>query len=531
MKNFIYTLILSAVLLPVISCQKSQETQVASRFELKLSNDRKWEAGDEVGIIRVAGDKVERATASPILTGRKESLFMFDWKGYEEGADIVVYYPASAEVNYENGTLSVPVPELQDGSLSNVYLAKGRSNGSSYLDIPMVLESYWHNLQVSVKKGDYSISKAEFRSQEQNVTVGFSPALNCRQGVASFHISLPAVTLEKGYSVTFTTDDDRTFELWKDGRTDLPKGEVSIAQNAGFPQELVVCGDNMIYIIDAELAEREGFEKAVKWEWDASGVASVVGADMQRLDDCKPVDGGTKILATSSRSWAVLLDVATKELLWWSYKSADNATLLKNAHSADLLPEGRIAVACSGDDNGAGDKIQVFDMAQPNKAVCKVSLESAHGVVWNESTQRLYAVGGRTLAVYKLTDWNTATPSLTLENSFDTSDYVTSLHDMTFVNDQTLLLAGRKAVLYNLSNGTFTSLPHFSGSTALKSVNYNPASGDCWYTDATDPENQVDYDWATRTIFHTSDVAGSYVDRQIAVPEGFNMYKVRVKSW
>lgn len=531
MKNFIYTLILSAVMLPVISCEKSTETLVASRFELMLSNERKWEAGDEVGIIRVAGDKVERATASPILTGRKESLFMFDWKGYEEGADIVVYYPASAEVSYENGTLSVPVPELQDGSLSNVYLAKGTSNGSSYLDVPMVLEPYWHNLQVSVKKGDYSISKAEFRSEEQSVTVGFDPALNCRQGLASFHISLPAVTLEKGYSVTFTTDDDETFELWKDGRIDLPRGEVSVAQNAGFPQELVVCGDNMIYIVDADVAEREGFENAVRWEWDAASVASVVGADMQRLDDCKPVDGGTKILATSSRSWAVLLDVATKELLWWSYKSADGASLLKNAHSADMLPGGRIAIACSGDDNGAGDKIQVFDMAQPNKDVCKASLESAHGVVWNESTQRLYAVGRSKLNVYELTDWNTDSPKLTLEKSIDTSENVSGLHDLTLVSDDYLLLAGKKAALYNLSTERFIALPHFSGSTALKSVNYNMASGDCWYTDATDPENQVDYDWATGAIFHTSNVAGSEVDRKIAVPEGFNMYKVRVKSW
>ena len=287
---------------------------------------------------------------------------------------------------------------------------------------------------------------------------------------------------------------------------------------------LVVCGDNMIYMIDAEKAESDGFDAAVTWSWDASSVASVVGADMKRLDDCKVVDGGTKILATSSRSWAVLIDIATKELLWWSYSS-------KNAHSAELLPEGRIAVACSSASNGLGNRVQIFDIDTPDVVQSYVELDSAHGVVWNEARQRLYAIGGSTLAVYTLVDWDTDFPKLALEKSFDTSGYVTGGHDLTYVNEATLLLAGRKAALLNLANENFIALSHFNGSTALKSVNYNIHGGNCWYTDATDPEHQVDYDWATDTIFHTSDVTGNSVDRTIAVPEGFHMYKVRVMNW
>lgn len=289
-------------------------------------------------------------------------------------------------------------------------------------------------------------------------------------------------------------------------------------------ETLVVCGDNMIYMIDAEKAVDEGFDAAVTWSWDASSAADIVGGSMIRLDDCKVVDGGTKILATSSYSWAVLLDIATKQVLWWSKSS-------KNAHSADLLPGGRIAVACANASNGLGNRVQIFDIGSPNEVKSYVELGSAHGVVWNDARQRLYAVGGSTLAVYELTDWDTDTPTLTLENTYDTSGYVTGLHDLTYVNETTLLLAGRKAAFLNLSTGKFVSLPHFNGSTGLKSVNYDNSKGDCWYTDATDPKHQVDYDWATDTIFHTSDVTGNVVDRTISVPEGFNMYKVRVMNW
>lgn len=540
MKLIKHILIISAVVFSILSCEKNEEGIVASRFEIRLgaaigedgtSSTRAWEADDQVALIRVAGDKVEHVVASPLMEGRNDGLFMFNWEGYQAGAEIIAYYPADAAVTYQDGVLDAAAPKTQDGSLKHLYIGKGVSNGSSFLEEDLVLESYWHTFAVTVKKGDYSITKAEFVSEQQNVTVDFASPMDCRKKAGKFFISLLPATYDKGYTLTFTTSDDETFVVKEDDETLLAAGEMTQINEVGFPSELVVCGDNMIYIIDADKAYREGFSEGITWQWDANSVASTVGpSDMTRLDDCKVVDNGTKILATSSYSWAVLLDIATKELLWWSYSS-------KNAHSAELLPGGRIAVACSVSDYGNGDRVQIFDISKPNQVLSYVDLSSAHGVVWNESTQRLYAVGGSVLNIYTLTNWDSTTPTLTLERSIDTSKYVTGLHDLTLVNSSTLLLAGRKAALYELTNGTFTTLPHFNESKGLKSVNYNPVSGDCWYTDATSEANHVDYDWATRSIFYTSNIIGSQVDRQITIPQNFlgskefHMYKVRVKNW
>lgn len=539
MKLIRHILILAAALPSLLSCQKEEDV-VASRFEIRLgaaigedgtSATRSWEADDQVALIRITGDKIEHVVASPLMEGRKDGLFMFNWEGYQPGAEIIAYYPADAAVTYQDGKLDASAPQTQDGSLKHLYIGRGISNGSSFLEEDLTLESYWHILAVSVKKGDYSITKAEFASEQQTVTVQFENPLDCRKKAGKFFISLLPATYDKGYTLTFTTSADETFVVREDDETVLAAGGMTQINDAGFPSELVACGDNMIYIIDADKAYREGFSQGITWQWDANAVASIVGpSEMIRLDDCKVVDNGTKILATSSYSWAVLLDIETKELLWWSYSS-------KNAHSADLLPGGRIAVACAGSDYGNGDRVQIFEINKPNQVLSYVDLDSAHGVVWNENTQRLYAVGGSVLNIYTLTDWDSSTPKLTLERSIDTSKYVTGLHDLTMVNATTLLLAGRKAALYESTNGTFTALPHFSESKGLKSVNYNPISGDCWYTDATSEENQVDYDWATRSIFYTSNIIGSNVDRQITIPQNFlggkefHMYKVRVKKW
>lgn len=507
--------------------------QVASRFSIQLDEfvdadgetmSRKWEAGDKVGMLCVVDGKVEKLAAPVLMEGRSEGLFMFNWSGYEQGREMTFFFPSDAPVSIEDGEVKIEVPEEQDGSFNQLFTANGMSNGSSFMDVKMVLQPYWHIFNVQLAKGDYVVEEARFQSGQLEIAVKFPSPLDCTVASQRFYITLPQMTLAEGYTIVFTTSDDETFMVRSSEELVLESGKMTQVKDAKFPSEIVVCGSSKIYVLDIDKVRTGSFEEAVTWSWDAQSVADIVGGEMTHLDECKVVDNGTRILATSSYSWAVLVDIATNELLWWS-KS------LKNAHSAEMLPDGRIVVACAGADNGLGDRLQVLDRDIPNKVLSYVDLPSAHGVVWSQSNQRLYAVGGSVLCIYKLKNWNTEVPELELENSVDVSDYVTSLHDLTLVDDKTLLLAGKKAALYNIVTGSMASLPHFSNSTALKSVNYNPVTGACWYTDATNPEYQAGNDWATNTVFYTSNVVGTKVDLKIAVPEGFNMYKVRVRKW
>ena len=289
---------------------------------------------------------------------------------------------------------------------------------------------------------------------------------------------------------------------------------------------LIACGDNRIYIFDARKAASQGtYKNSVLWQWNAATAASKVHLDassMIRLDDCKAVDDGKKILATSSSNWVVLLDIEKKEVLWYSNNS-------RNAHSAELMPGNRLVVACStGNEGTTCNRVQVFDISKVNQELSYVDFESTHGVVYLPSTQRLYVGGKSKLNIYKLVDWDSDKPKLELEESVKTSSYVTGIHEVSKVDENTLLVAGNKAALFDARTKKFTALPYFSGSTSLKSVNCLASSKECWYTDATTPEG--DFDWSTHTIRHTDSALNGTEQPSIKVDD-INMYKVRVYHW
>ena len=332
------------------------------------------------------------------------------------------------------------------------------------------------------------------------------------------------VALSQGYTVTLTDTDGNSFSVGKTEPVTLEAGGKHDTDDArsSFVTELVFCGDNMVYMIDAGLANETTYKDAVTWSWDATEAAAVLGLDKSRCnhpDDCKPVDNGKKLLCTSSYNWCVLLDIATKEVLF-------HTTATPNAHSAELLPGNRIVVACSGGESSGNNSIQLYDISQPNRILYQSALGSAHGVVWNETTQRLYAIGGQSLQIYKLKDWETAAPSLELEKTVQTPQG--GLHDMSYVNSNTLCIGGRRAYLYDIGANRFTEMMLFSASTAIKSINYNDETGELWYTDSTNPEGSQS--WSTQTIRYSTDKNASTETRTIKVPD-LDVYKVRVMNW
>ena len=95
-------------------------------------------------------------------------------------------------------------------------------------------------------------------------------------------------------------------------------------------------------------------------------------------DDCKPLDGGRRILISSSGGAVALIDRQTRR--------ASFVARVTNAHSIEMLPGGRIAAAASVSTAGSGNRIVIFDAA--GKELTSDELRSAHGVVWDESRER-----------------------------------------------------------------------------------------------------------------------------------------------
>lgn len=291
--------------------------------------------------------------------------------------------------------------------------------------------------------------------------------------------------------------------------------------DGGHDATLILGGGNFVKIVDtADMLDGDDYYPGVIWEYDVRDAASIMGIKRSKadhVDDCKPIDDNTKILITSSYHWTIIVDRDTRNIDFWT-------TASRNAHSAEVLPGNKIAVACSN----PGDSIQIYDRSRPNEILFSIELPSAHGVVWNDKRQRLYANGKQRLNIYSLIFADTDTPKLILQKSIKTPQGGT--HDLSDVDENTLIVSGQKAYFFDMNEETFTELKRFSDCTAIKSINYNPKNGECWFTDSTDPEG--DYSWSTQTCRHTYDVqAQPDNDDFLFKTPDINLYKVRVLHW
>ncbi len=510
-----------------------------------------WGASDKAGMFLAGQDKTY--SASPIMTGDKKSLFLFSLEASSaDEVTAVAFYPADMALNLEGGKVKVDIPVEQDGKVSPCMFGKVRGKASSFKDKDLALRHIHTTMMVHIRMGNYMISELELKSNgnegiagevvldidnmkttasSSNISMKFKTPLDCTKSSQTAALTVAAGTLAKGYTLTLTTTEgEKITSTVEEAVTFASGGKYESGEASSTDQtQLYVCGDNMVYLIDPELANESGYKEAVLWSWDAKDAAEKIGitaANAIRLDDCKPIDMGKKLLMTSSKGYCVLLDVKTKDVLFY-------CNYAPNAHSAEILPNNRLVVACSeSTQNGkeVGQKLLLYDIAQSNKIIQEVPCANAHGVVWSEKYQRLYALGYDSkgfIDVYKLTGWETASPKLSFEKRINTPTGGT--HDLTLVNENTLCVAGINAYLYSIEANSFTELKHFNGTTAMKSLNYNYETGECWYTDAT-WEHRDNPTWSPKSVCYVTSCDAVSVTKKIAIPD-IILYKVRVLNW
>lgn len=289
------------------------------------------------------------------------------------------------------------------------------------------------------------------------------------------------------------------------------------------PRRLIAMGNSITYIFDPEVACKTGdLEKASEWKWDARSISDKTGIDPSLLDftdECKVKDGGETLLLTGAHGWCVLLRKADSEPLFWSQQCGQ-------AHSAEVLPGNRIVVACSVPVN----VLQLYDADVPDRVIQTIDFKHAHGVYYSPKHERLYAVGENALSVFRLSGWDGPAPRLELESSIRTTWYVSDVHDLIPLDDDTLILTGNKAAFYDIRTGTLSHWNRFDGIGSIKSMNYNPATREIIYTYSNPDVCEGDYQWSTWKVRDSYDIEGVDIEKIIPV-NGINGYKVRVYNW
>ncbi len=279
-------------------------------------------------------------------------------------------------------------------------------------------------------------------------------------------------------------------------------------KGAPWGEYLAACGDGDLYIINA--ATSTAGTPDILWHWNVfesyGQIPDEVRYHMRTLDDCKPVDDGQHLLLTSSSGATLLLDIATRDCLFHA--------LTPMAHSAEALPGGRIAVANSI--HPQGNSLELYDRSVSDVCIWKDSLYSGHGVVWSEKYERLFVLGYDELRRYALKDWDSASPSLELEMTWELPGK--GGHDLSRAGEDKLTVTNHAgAYLFDMASGSFRPFPSLKKTKNVKSLNYDPKSRKTVFT-------KGETSWWTNHIYLQKP------DKVLTFDPAFRLYKVRILS-
>jgi len=269
------------------------------------------------------------------------------------------------------------------------------------------------------------------------------------------------------------------------------------------PARLLCCGGPEVFLIAADIEKPA--EKDRSWRWraaDSPEIPREMHTQFRTTDECKPC--GDFVLITASSGGVAL--VRRKD------KSCAFFTSAKNAHSACLLPGERLAVAASY----GGDEMRIYALDRSGADVAplaRLELKGAHGALWDNGRQRLWALGEKELLLLELRGKGKDT-ELKAEKRWDLP--TAGGHDLAFARDGRYLLITTNTKVYRFDGkeGRFDPLRPLADQGRLKSVDEHPTTGAIVYHQGQEKE------WWSDTIRFADD------EKTIRI-QGERFYKAR----
>ncbi|MFB6890277.1 DUF6528 family protein [Kitasatospora sp. NPDC056327] len=154
--------------------------------------------------------------------------------------------------------------------------------------------------------------------------------------------------------------------------------------------------------------------RPVVWSWSADAAGDVRDLDPRRSwehpDEAKSRvrHGRRYLLTTASGGLAAVVDTTTGAVAW-----ATDTGPAANPHSAELLPDGNVAVAAS---TGGWVRLYAASLGPRSTAHAEFRLPGAHGLHRDGRTGLLWALGDETLTALRV-GGTAAAPTLTAERT------------------------------------------------------------------------------------------------------------------
>ena len=200
---------------------------------------------------------------------------------------------------------------------------------------------------------------------------------------------------------------------------------------------------------------KSGGEPSLKWEFTPTK-ANGFNADKtygNRVDEARlrysEKHSSYVVGFTSSSGYVGLASYPEGKCLWEVKLSSTSP------HTIEYLPNGLVAVACSGGSDTSKGFVRLYNIESSTYAEAK--LVSAHGLLWDDDREILWALGGKEIVAYDIGN-NVKSPALSPVSFYGTSS-VKGGHDMSAIPDKpnTLWISGSSVWQFNMSTGELSS--------------------------------------------------------------------------
>ncbi len=180
-----------------------------------------------------------------------------------------------------------------------------------------------------------------------------------------------------------------------------------------------------------------------------------------RIDECRlrysPVLGKYVFCITSSSGFIGVGEYPSGKCIF------DTSLPGYGPHSIEYLPSGAIAVACSGNGNESKAMIRFYPANDKGAITLKcvsVALEGAHGIIWDDVREILWAVGTKEIVAFEVSGSGTGATISAIPGYRATLPKAGG-HDISayYGDPDRLWIGGGNIVIFNKQNGSFANAP------------------------------------------------------------------------
>ena len=224
-------------------------------------------------------------------------------------------------------------------------------------------------------------------------------------------------------------------------------------------------------------------------------------------------------LAVCGYGYGCMVSYPEGDLLWYTEAAADNP------HSIELLPNNVIAIASS---NGGEIRFFTTDKKLSKAPDASVSMPNAHGVLWDDKNNVLWAIGSNVLTAYKVTLNEDDSIAVEEDISRRTTLPYGNAHDLSPVYgspDELCITTGRYVYRFNKITKEFST--DYEGNEYLNRLNVKGAGN---FNDGSlvyiFPDGAFE-SWTSQSIVFVHNFDGKMVSEHLASKTG-HFYKIRV---